>query len=137
MYDGVLVSVETIPTLGRRAGFGQRKKTHPLRSQKRHPRNDPTPLTSPQRESLLNLQPIQDLQRHNSRVPGREMLRRTARGAVAERLDCEQVDGVGQALARELFLVEGHGRAHGVDEHACWLPRVEVLRERVACLDAA
>jgi hypothetical protein len=66
------------------------------------------------------------------------VLGRAGRGAVAQRLDGQQVGGRGELGVVELGLVEGHGGAHGVDQHDGRLPGVvRAEREGVAGLDTA
>ena len=55
---------------------------------------------------------------------------------MAEGLDRQQVDGVGQGLAVELLIVECRSRAHGVDEHERGLCGVDAGGS-VASADAA
>jgi hypothetical protein len=57
---------------------------------------------------------------------------------MAEWLNGQEVHGIVQSIIVELFMVQRHGHAHRVDEHACWLGGIILaLAEGVAGLDTA
>lgn len=112
--------------------------TYSFGSQKCHAGDHPTALRSAESEGLVDAELVHHLEGHDGRVPVGEVLDRAAGGAMAERLDGQQVDGVSQRLAVELVVVEGDGGAHGVDEHDGGLGGVDLVPgETVAGRDAA
>lgn len=102
-------------------------ETYPLRGQNGHTGDHPSTLTRAKSKSLLDIELVHDLQGHDGSVPVGEVLDRTAGGAVAERLDGQQVDGIRQRLAVELVVVERDGCAHGVDEDDGGLGGVDLV----------
>lgn len=113
-------------------------KTYLFRGQQSHTSSDPASSAGSQGKSLLDTESLHDLQVHDSRVPVGEVLRLCACGAMAERLDGEQVDGIGQVLCSKLRLKERRGCAHGVDEHEGGLAGVDSrARDTIAGIDAS
>lgn len=99
--------------------------TYLIGLQQRHPRDDPPALARAQRVRLVDAERLHDLQRDERRVPVREVLAGAAAGrAVAQRLDGQQVHGVGEPRRRELRLEERRRRAHRVDHDDGRLGRV-------------
>ena len=84
----------------------------------------------------MHVEGLHHLEGHGGGVPVGEVLGGGGRGSVAEGLDRQQVDGIGQGLAVELLIVECRCRAHGVDEHERGLCGVDAGGS-VACADTA
>lgn len=113
-------------------------QTNTFRSQQRHPGDHPTTLAGTQSVRLLDSELVHHLQGHDGRVPVGEMLGRAAGGSMAQGLNGQQVERIGELLILKLRVVQRHGRAHGVDEHACrLLGVVRISRQLISGLDAA
>lgn len=112
--------------------------TYHLRRAQSHSDDDPTPLAGTQCKSLLDTEGPHHLQGHFRRVPVRVVFGGGAGGAMAERLNGEEVDGICEGLAAELLIKQGRGCAHGVDEDDGGLCGVDVdAGQAVAGADAA
>lgn len=53
-------------------------------------------------------------------------------GAVSQGFDGEQIDRRGESGGRELQLIQGRGRTHGIYHHESWLRAVERFGEAVS-----
>lgn len=90
-----------------------------LGRKQRHPRNNPSSLTGPQDEKLVNAQLLHHLQIHDCGIPVGEMLRLGPCLAMAQQVNGDEVDEAGEVGVCELGLEEGGSGHEGVDHDQC------------------